>query len=385
MSNIKTITTTLILIITLFYCTLINALTIDSDDIFLTKLQPQVKIPDYYKVYNVRNAREVYQALNKAHQVGGYAVILFTDGVYHLKHTLNISADNIMLLSESATPINTILHGNGMKASKDVDNLIRVSGSNFVIDGLTLEQAGNHLIQIAGENGANNPIIRNSILQNGYEQLLKVTYNKNQSDHFSNGGLVENCLFRYTKSVGPNFYIGGIDAHGIKNWLIKNNIFENIASPSKHIAEHAIHLWNDTANNTIESNLIINSDRGIGFGMKKKRATYTSYSNLGGIIQNNIIYHERKKNHKFADTGIILENSPKTIVKNNIIYFEHDYPNAIEFRFKATKNVIITNNITNRRIVRRNGGEAIIQSNSIYSNSNKALVLSKLKSALFIK
>lgn len=98
------------------------------------------------------------------------------------------------------------------------------------------------------------------------------------------------------------------------------------------------------------------------------------YSNLGGVIDSNVIYHEKKRNHNFADTGIILENSPETIIKNNIIYFEHNYPNAIEFRFEATKNVTIINNITNRGIVRRNGAEAMIYANIISSNSKEKLI-----------
>jgi len=354
----------IIILISLFYCSFIQAITIDTNAIFLAKLQPQMKVPSDYKIYNVRNVEEVYQALNKANKAGGYAAILFADGIYHFKHTLNILANNIMLLSKSATPVNTILRGNGMKATKGVDNLIRVSGKHFVMDGLTLEQAGNHLIQIAGENGASSPIIRNSILQNGYEQLLKVTYSRKHSELFANNGLVTNCFFRYTKGIGPNFYIGGIDAHGIKNWLIIHNIFENIASPDKHIAEHAIHLWNDTAHNCIKNNLIINSDRGIGFGLRQGKANYISYSNFAGVIQGNIIYHA-KNMHKYADTGIILEDSPETIVKNNIIFFEHNYPYAIEFRFESSVNVVIKNNNTNRGIRNRNNANAIVINNKV--------------------
>lgn len=373
MTSIGASKSILLLLVSLLYCTFANAISIETDAIFLAKLKPQVKIPHYYKIYNVRNAKEVYQALNKAHKIGGYAAILFADGIYHLKRTVNISADNIMLLSKSATPFNTILRGNGMKSTKGVDNLIRVSGKDLVIDGLTLEQAGNHLIQIAGENGANSPIIRNSILQNGYEQLLKVTYSRMHANKFSNNGRVENCLFRYTKGIGPNFYIGGIDAHGIKNWLIKSNIFESIASPSKHIAEHAIHLWNDTAHNVIEDNLIINSDRGIGLGMRQDKASYINYSNLAGIVQGNIIYHA-KNNHEFADVGIILEDSPETIIRDNFIYFEHNYSNAIEFRFKATKDVLIKNNDTNRGIKLKDNAQAVIINNRISELTKRELM-----------
>jgi len=342
-----------------------------------------MEIPADYKIYNVRNTEELYQALNKASKAGGYAAILFADGIYHIKQTLNITSPNLMLLSKSGTPNNTILRGNGMKATKGVDNLIRVAAPNFVLDGLTLEQAGNHLVQIAGESGAKEPIIRNSILQNGYEQLMKVTYSKKGTDRFSNNGLVENCLFRYTQGIGPNFYIGGIDAHGIKYWLIQNNIFENIASPSKHIAEHAIHLWNDTFDNTIKSNLIINSDRGIGFGMRQEKISYIHHSNYGGIIQDNIIYHANN-NHIFSDVGIILEDSPATIVKNNVIFFEHNYPYAIEFRFESSVEIVIKNNNTNRGIRQRNNANAIIINNKV-SMLNKDNLMYEIEKFKLVK
>jgi len=363
----------LFFILNLFYGALANAVTINTNEILQAKLQPQISVPAYYKTYSVSNIKQVYQALNIIKNEQGYSAIIFEEGVYHFKKTLNITTPNLMLLSKSANPSNTILRGNGMKATKGVDNLLRIAAPNFVLDGLTLEQAGNHLIQIAGESGARKPRIRNAILQDSYEQLFKVTYSRKHTDKFSNEGIIENCLFRYTKGVGPNYYIGGIDAHGIRNWVIQNNIFENIASPSQYIAEHAIHLWNDTFNNIVKNNLIINSDRGIGFGMKMHNANYIYHSNFGGIIQNNIIYHANNKN-KFSDVGIILEDSPNTLVESNIIFLEHSYPYAIEFRFEKSTNIVIKNNNTNKGIRQRNGAEALVINNKVSVLSEADLI-----------
>jgi len=360
-------------IIHLLYGALANAVTINTNEIFQAKLQPQTSVPAHYKTYTVNNIKQVYQAINTIKNEQGYNAIIFNEGIYHLKRTLNITTPNLMFLSKSANPSNTILRGNGMKDTKGVDNLLRIAAPNFVLDGLTLEQAGNHLIKIAGESGARKPRIRNAILQDGYEQLIKVTYSRKHIDKFSNEGIIENCFFRYTQGIGPNYYIGGIDAHGIRNWVIKNNIFENIASPSQYMAEHAIHLWNDTFNNIVKNNLIINSDRGIGLGMRMYKENYIYHSNFGGIIQSNIIYHANNK-HKFSDVGIILEDSPNTLVENNIIFLEHTYPYAIEFRFEKSNNIVIKKNNTNKGIRQRDGAKALVINNKVSVLSEADLI-----------
>jgi len=112
----------LFFILNLFYGAFANAVTINTNEIFQAKLQPQISVPAYYKIYTVSNIKQVYQALNTIKSEQGYSAIIFNKGVYHLKRTLNITTLNVMLLSKSANPFNTILRGNGMKATKGVDN-----------------------------------------------------------------------------------------------------------------------------------------------------------------------------------------------------------------------------------------------------------------------
>ncbi|WP_448250497.1 right-handed parallel beta-helix repeat-containing protein [Thalassotalea agariperforans] len=357
------------------------ALEIDSEKLFLSRLQPSTKATSTKHTITVSNTTELLNAVNKANTQGDTLIYLH-EGQYNLKQTIFIKANNIHIVSLSQNPFNTVISGQGMRATKTVDNLIRVSGANFQLDGVTLEEVGNHLIQIVGESEANNPTIRNSVLQNGYEQLLKVTYDNKKPNAYSSSGIVENCLFRYTAGIGPNYYIGGIDAHGIKDWVINNNIFENIASPSRYIAEHAIHIWNNSAYNEVSNNIIINSDRGIGFGMYTEKKINHRYGHLGGEIRNNIIYHA-DNNPPFADTGIILEQSPDTNVVGNIILLEHSYRSAIEYRFTSTVNVLIAKNITNKKIQKRNGAEAILLENITNKKQSELALKDKLK--LFLK
>ena len=322
----------------------------------------QTPIPVGYSVHYVSYSAELLNAVNAVKKQSGNGAIVLYDGIYELNKTLYITVPNVMLLSKSADPRAVILKGSGMHKSGSVGNLIRVSASGFVLDGITLRETNNHLIQIAAEQNADMPVIRNCIMQDGYEQLLKVSYNIDTPEIFSDAGLVEYCLFEYTQGIGPNHYIGGIDAHGIRNWTIRNNIFKDIASPRESIAEYAIHIWTNASNNLVKGNVIIDSDRGIGFGMSQRHPN-VRYGNLGGVIKENIIYHS-DNNDKFADTGIALENSPNTLIEGNLAFLEHDYPRAIEYRYPATNNVIIKNNQTNESIASRNGGQAKLMDNS---------------------
>ena len=325
------------------------------------------------QIIQVNNEQQLYAAINLANQLGHVHIIL-ADGFYSVQYTLNIRNHYITLSSLSGKREKVVISGKGMKKTKGTDNLIRVSGQHFMLDGITLQQAGNHLIQIAGEENADYPILRNCVLKDGFEQLFKVSYNR-KTKIASDNGLIENCDFTYTAGIGPQFYIGGIDIHGGHNWIVRNNTFSNIASPSRMVAEHAIHFWNNTKSTLIEKNIIINCDRGIGFGLENRPT-------LGGIIRHNLILHS-DNNHPFADAGIIIEESINTQILNNKIFLAHSYPNAIEYRFPSTKNITISDNLVNKRIRKRNWANADLSNNKFSKTLTDYLSSEKLKKLAF--
>lgn len=312
---------------------------------------------------SVSTSDELYEAINKANQRGNVKVVM-KSGRYFLPRTLHILKSHISIVSATLDPNTTVLIGLGMRKTGAVGNIIRVAASYFILDGITIEQSPNHLIQIAGEANADFPIIRNCILKDAYEQLVKVSYNSN-TGIASDGGMIENCHFEYSAGMGPQYYIGGIDVHGGQDWIVRNNYFSGIASPDSKVAEHAIHFWNSTQNISVSDNVIYNCDRGIGFGMPNR-------PNFGGIIVNNLIIHNNN-GHPSADTGISLEDSQGTYVHHNRIYLAHDYPNSIEYRFAETINVRIENNLTNKRIKKRNNGQGTIINNLLTNNIDQIL------------
>jgi hypothetical protein len=304
---------------------------------------------------SVGSAAQLQSAVQSANSAGGNRVISVADGTYTLSDTLYINAPNISIVGASGNRQNVVIQGTGMSASASVGTIIRVAASGFQLRYVTLQKSKYHLVQITGENNADSPSLRDCILRDAYEQMVKVSINPSDKSVTSDNGLVENCLFEYTAGIGPQYYIGGIDAHGAKNWVVRGNTFRNIASPSNSVAEFAVHFWNTSSNNTVERNVIINCDRGIGFGLQ-------GMGNSGGVIRNNMLYHAAN-NHPFADSAIALADSPNTRVYNNSVYHENSFPWAIEYRFGSTTGVEISNNLVNRQITARDGATGTATNN----------------------
>jgi hypothetical protein len=202
---------------------------------------------------------------------------------------------------------------------------------------MTLCRVGDHAIQVHGETpyDADGPTIRNCIFQDTGQQMVKVSYRDGEPSG-SDGGLVEDCLFEFTAGIGPQYYIGGIDAHQAADWVVRGNEFRGIRSPDSGVAEHAVHFWSASSNTLVERNLIINCDRGIGFGLGSR-------GHSGGIIRNNMIYHANLADR--ADVGIELESASGAVVAHNTLFLEHSYPAAISARFGASSGLTIQNNL----------------------------------------
>ena len=297
----------------------------------------------------VSSASEFANAISMANSSGGNMTILIADGTYQVASTASypyITASNLVIRSQSGNRDAVILTGGGMQdVAPATENVLSLNGDNVIIADLTIRNAGNHGIAI---NDSDNHLIHNVRIQNTFEQMIKGTSAGDGADQCR----VQCSLFEYTAGVGPQFYIGGLDIHSGDNWIVNDNAFFDIASPAGSLAEHAVHFWNSSSSNTVERNLMVNCDRGVGFGLG-------SSPNEGGMIRNNMIYNDGS--NLFDDVGIGLETSPNTKVYNNTILI--DYPNAIEYRFPETTNVDIVNNAANRSITSRNNGSGNASNN----------------------
>jgi len=316
----------------------------------------------YGGTITVGTVAELQNAVSTANSLGGNTTIVVRDGTYTLSDTLYVNAPNVAIVGQSGDRTKVVIQGDAMSGSAKVKNLVRAAGKNFQIRDLTLQKSGWHLLQIVGESDADNAVVRNVVFRDAYEQMLKGSIDQSNYNNTADNGLVENSLFEYTAGIGPQYYIGGIDVHGGKNWVVRNNVFRSIISPSQTTAEHAIHFWNQAADMLVEKNIIINCDRAIGFGLDGRGAS-------GGVIRNNMIYHAANAG-QFADVSIYLVESPGTQVYNNTIFMENSYPRSIEYRFASTINVMIANNLTNKPIMARDGATGTVSSNITTASSS---------------
>tara|TARA_Y100000052_G_C2954215_1_gene89187 strand:+ start:1049 stop:2338 length:1290 start_codon:yes stop_codon:yes gene_type:complete len=326
-------------------------------------LSPPLPTPAGYKEVWVSNDSEFLQAMKQANGTG-YTAIVLEDGIYNINNTIYITAEHIMVKSATGNPYDVVLKGTGMAKGGRVKGIFRVNANYFTLDGVTLTDVPNHLVQVAGEINASYPHFRHVIFQDAYEQLLKVSYNyktlKSQENK-SIGGIVDGCIFQYTQGIGPNFYIGGVDALGAENWVVKNSIFRDIASPSDRIAQYAVHFWDNADNNIVTDNIFIDNDRAIGFGMRLPNRGIR-YAHKGGVAKNNVIYHTNNGD-PFADVGIMAEGNIGLTVADNIIFQMHPYENAIEYRWDNSDGINISGNMVNKRIQARDGAVATLNSN----------------------
>ncbi len=310
-----------------------------------------VTMPAHATEVVVSTIAELKDAITQAN-VSGNTIISMRDGTYVTDTDLWITANDVVVRSQSGNREKVILKGQGMRGG--VASVLHLMGTRDIVADVTIGWVANHPIQIHGEKNADAPVIHNVHFVDGYEQLLKISYDAAHAESGSDNGVVECSLFEYSAGIGPQYYIGGVDAHNARNWIVRGNTFKNIRSPDAEIAEHAIHFWSNSQGTLVENNVIINSDRGVGFGLGDR-------GHVGGIIRNNFIYHDA---HSSGDVGIALESSPNTQVYGNKIYFENDYKNAIEYRFGSTSGVLIHDNISNKAISARDGATGTLTNNT---------------------
>ncbi|NKC15157.1 MAG: hypothetical protein GKR94_24085 [Gammaproteobacteria bacterium] len=303
-------------------------------------------VPDTPSI-QVSNAGELAAAV-KAMLSGGRRHIVLAPGRYVIPgELLHIRIPNVTIRGRTGNRDDVIVRGLGVQGI--TRQIFLVSASNVTLRDMTVGWVKEHAVQVQGEKNADNPKLINLRFVNTGQQMLKVT----GLEHSSDNGLVQDSLFEFPDGAAKQDYTGGIDAHQARNWNVAGNTFKNIRSPNGKLAEHAIHFWSGSAGTIVERNVIVNADRGIGFGLGAR-------SHEGGVIRNNFV-------HVTRDVGIGLESAANAYVAHNTVVSQSDYPNAIEYRFSTTEGVTIAHNLTIGAIRSRQGGSAELINNVDYA------------------
>lgn len=326
------------------------------------------------------------QAVNRASEGD---TLLFEDGTYTFPEAsggsytgVYITTPNITLRSASGNPEAVVIdsryldHGNSSAP-------ITIAAAGVAIADLTVTSSIFHLVHLweAGDDA----LLHNLRLIDGGQQFVKASPGRGNVDgvtvscsHFEMTPEGRRNVWGYGAPDGyTRCYTGGIDTHDSRNWWVHHNHFEGIYCDTETphpahgrlgelrdnrtytggLSEHAIHMWDSEEGSAhiIEGNTIVDCARGIGIGLRDDV--------YGTIVRNNMIVssHAGSSEH---DIAINVDRGHGIHIENNSVFLSHPdgYSSAIEYRF-ASSDLVIRNNLTNRRLRARDGADANTDTN----------------------
>lgn len=296
-------------------------------------------------VVTVRNVSELQAALDQAFVNNGHMTISMAAGTYNLTNNLRYIAPNmehLSIIGATGNADDVVIKGLGWN-NNAVTHIFLVGADHFTIANVTLSDVFYHPIQInSNPDDADDFLAQNVKFLDAKEQLFKAS--GGDGPLFTDRGRILCCHFEFTAGIAYQDYTGGIDCHRARDWRIAHNTFKGILSPNSTLSEHAIHMWRESSGTIIESNKIMDCDRGIGLGLGPDPAS----GHVGGLVINNFV-------HTSVDVGIGLESAADARVYNNTVITDN-YSRSIEYRFNTTTNAHIVNNLTSKQISDRSSG-----------------------------
>jgi hypothetical protein len=304
-------------------------------------------------VVNVSTESQLQSAVKAA--VGGTTIVV-APGTYTLTSTLYLNGVNdVTLRGATNNRDDVVLVGRGMTNGDfgAVEFGIWTNGQRITIANLTVRDIYDHAIILNA--GAQSPRIFNVHLINTGQQFIKA--NPDGGGGGVNNGIVEYSVIEYTGSSRDD-YTNGVDVHTGSGWIVRHNLFRNIAAPNGALAGPAVLMWNGSRGAIVEGNTFINCQREISMGLTDR----TPNDNSGGIVRNNFIYRQAGL---LGDAAILVADSAGTQVLHNTILLNGTYPSAIEYRFSATTGGLIANNLSSAGIRARDGAAGTVAANYV--------------------
>ena len=298
--------------------------------------------------------------------------IQLSDGLYSLPQTLVFRTPGVTLRSKSGNRLGVILDG-----GYAIGDVLLLQRSDITIADLTLTRSNWHLVHVVpGGGSTSGTTLHNLRAVDGGEQFIKVNAADGQ---YADNGIVR-CSSLEMTDVGRTFvrnncYTGGVDLLHARGWQVSANTFSGFWCGSG-LSGHAILTWSGSRDTIADRNVIINSARGIGFGLGSsiEGRTYedspcgaiSTIGHYGGAITNNFVMANDARlfaSEAGFDTGIGLEQSCETtVVHNTVVSTTAPRSSSIEWRF-ANTTALVANNLVTHALLPRDGGRAGLAGN----------------------
>ncbi|MQA28878.1 MAG: hypothetical protein GEU82_03430 [Luteitalea sp.] len=299
-------------------------------------------------VVNVSTESELQNAVRAAVP---FTTIVIAPGTYNLTGPLYLNGVNdVTLRGATNNRDDVVLAGRGMTNSA-VEFGIWTNGQRITIANLTVRDVSDHAVILNG--GAQSPRIYNVHLIDTGQQFVKS--NPDGGGGGVNNGIVEYSVIEYS-TTSRDAYTNGVDVHTGSGWVVRHNLFRNIAAPAGLLAGPAVLIWNGSSNAIVEGNTFVNCQREVSLGLTER----TPDDNTGGVVRNNFI---SRAAGIYGDAGILVADSPGTQVLHNTVLLKGTYAYAIEYRFAGTRGGLIANNLTSAPVQARDGATGTVRSN----------------------
>ena len=306
--------------------------------------------PSRTRSVNVRTFDELARAIKT---VPPDTEILLEPGEYKMTDTLEISTPGLTLRARDGRAEGVVLKGQGMTGAIGVG--VGVNANRVTLADLTIGSVRFHAIQVRGERDVQQLMIHGVRLHDAGQQLLKGSRAGNRG---ARDVTVACSRFWYT-TTAPSDYTDGVDVLTGTNWEVRDNEFERIVGPAtkRHAAGPAILFWSGSRNITISRNVIRNSFRGIAVGLQGPQG---GAEVVGATVHSNVVWNRER----WADEGIEVNSAEDVLVEHNTVFVEGSLPWSIGVRYERP-GVTVRNNLSNRKIIMRDGGRAALAGNVV--------------------
>jgi len=295
------------------------------------------------------------------------------DGVYQLDPDsypndtygmLFMDKSDITVRSQSGNREAVILQGEGI-SDRDTQFCFKLYNSHYVtIQDITMKDVYWHCVQL--NEGSLYFTVQNCVMWDAGEGPIKSTVTDCANpEHYSDFGLVEDCLIGYT-DYGKRTCVEGIDLIASVDWVIRDTDF--IRARKKGGVGWGFFAKANSQDTVVENCYFEECDIPLSFGGGGSSADIfrycdTSWEHWRGILRNNVV-------HLTKDTGVYMNHAADYSIYNNTLWTTFKLADSsIDIRNASYGEIF--NNICSEGYRLRDGDtQATVANNIFFADAN---------------